>query len=138
MVKEIVIYLEDLNFISIFLRVLMEVIFGGIIGSGREREKRPAGLRTQMCIRDSMRAVYRNPKEVATKLKDLIDLYLEDLLSYEKLETTVVAMIKANDDRIYKNGFMPTKLIAAIGEERKVIVDKIAADNNLSLIHICR
>ena len=76
-----------------------------------------------------MRAVYRNPKELATKLKDLIDL--EDLLSYEKLETTVVAMIKANDDRIYKNGFMPTKLIAAIGEERKVIVDKIAADNNL-------
>ena len=78
-----------------------------------------------------MRAVYRNPKELATKLKDLIDLYLEDLLSYEKLETTVVAMIKANDDRIYKNGFMPTKLIATIGEERKVIVDKIAADNNL-------
>ena len=31
-----------------------------------------------------MRAVYRNPKELATKLKDLIDLYLEDLLSYEK------------------------------------------------------
>ena len=46
-------------------------------------------------------------------------------------ESTVVAMIKANDDRIYKNGFMPTKLIAAIGEERKAIVDKIAADNNL-------
>ena len=40
-------------------------------------------------------------------------------------------MIKANDDRIYKNGFMPTKLIAAIGEERKAIVDKIASDNDL-------
>ena len=50
-----------------------------------------------------MRAVYRNPKELATKLKDVIDLYLDDLLSYEKLESTVVAMIKANDDRIYKN-----------------------------------
>ena len=57
-----------------------------------------------------MRAVYRNPRELATKLKDVIDLYLEDLLSYEKLETTVVAMIKANDDRIYKNGFMTKKL----------------------------
>ena len=78
-----------------------------------------------------MRAVYRNPRELATKLKDVIDLYLEDLLSYEKLESTVVAMIKVNDDRIYKNGFMPTKLIAAIGEERKAIVDKIASDNNL-------
>ena len=67
-----------------------------------------------------MRAVYRNPKELATKLKDLIDLYLEDLLSYEKLETTVVAMIKANDDRIYKNGFIPTKLIAAIERKEKL------------------
>ena len=43
MVKEIVIYLEDLNFISIFLRVLMAVIFGGIIGYGREGEKRVEG-----------------------------------------------------------------------------------------------
>ena len=31
-----------------------------------------------------MRAVYRNPKELATKLKDVIDLYLEDLYQ-EKL-----------------------------------------------------
>ena len=36
-----------------------------------------------------MRAVYRNPKELATKLKDLIDLYLEDLLSYEKYNVFV-------------------------------------------------
>lgn len=78
-----------------------------------------------------MRLVYRNPKELATKLKDIVDLYLEDLLSYEKLEATVVSMIKANDDRIYKNGFMPTKLIAAIGEERKAILDKIVSNNNL-------
>ena len=69
-----------------------------------------------------MRAVYRNPKELATKLKDVIDLYLDDLLSYEKLESTVVAMIKANDDRIYKNGFMPTKLIAAIDRRRKIVL----------------
>lgn len=78
-----------------------------------------------------MRLVYRNPKELATKLKDIVDLYLEDLLPYEKLEVTVVSMIKANDDRIYKNGFMPTKLISAIGEERKAILDKIVSDNNL-------
>ncbi|MCE9656876.1 TIGR04540 family protein [Clostridium celatum] len=78
-----------------------------------------------------MRAVYRNPKELATKLKDLVDLYQDDLLAYEKLEATIVTMIKANDDRIYKNGFMPTKLISAIGEERKSIIDKIAQENNL-------
>ncbi|EKY26828.1 TIGR04540 family protein [Clostridium celatum] len=78
-----------------------------------------------------MRAVYRNPKELATKLKDLVDLYQDYLLAYEKLEATIVTMIKANDDRIYKNGFMPTKLISAIGEERKSIIDKIAQENNL-------
>lgn len=66
-----------------------------------------------------MRAVYRNPKELATKLKDLVDLYQDDLLAYEKLEATIVTMIKANDDRIYKNGFMPTKLISAIGKKEK-------------------
>ena len=42
-----------------------------------------------------MRAVYRNPKELATKLKDLVDLYQDDLLAYEKLEATIVTMIKA-------------------------------------------
>lgn len=78
-----------------------------------------------------MRAVYRNPRELATKVKDIVDLYLDDLISYEKLESTLVAMIKANDDRIYKNGFMPAKLIATIGEERKAIIDKVAVDNNL-------
>ena len=50
MVKEIVIYLEDLNFISIFLRVLMAVIFGGIIGYGREREKRQVLEHIYLCL----------------------------------------------------------------------------------------
>ncbi|MBQ5695144.1 MAG: MgtC/SapB family protein [Clostridium sp.] len=46
----IVTYLEELNFISIFIRVSMAVIFGGIIGYGRERERRPAGLRTHILV----------------------------------------------------------------------------------------
>lgn len=50
MINEMIIYLEDLNFISIFLRILMAVIFGGIIGYGREIEKRPAGLRTHILV----------------------------------------------------------------------------------------
>lgn len=33
-----------------------------------------------------MRKVYKNPKELATCLKDLVDLYFEDLMTYEKLE----------------------------------------------------
>ena len=73
-----------------------------------------------------MRAVYRNPKELASKLKDTVDEYLDDLLSYEKLEQKIIAIIKANGDRVYKDGHMPAKLIAVLGYERKEIIDKIA------------
>ena len=50
MIKDIALYLEDLNLVSIILRLTMAVIFGGIIGYGRERERRPAGLRTHILV----------------------------------------------------------------------------------------
>lgn len=50
MIKNIALYLEDLNLVSIILRLTMAVIFGGIIGYGRERERRPAGLRTHILV----------------------------------------------------------------------------------------
>lgn len=49
-IEKIIIYLRELNFISILLRLSLAVIFGGIIGVGREREKRPAGLRTHILV----------------------------------------------------------------------------------------
>ncbi|MPQ45069.1 TIGR04540 family protein [Clostridium tarantellae] len=73
-----------------------------------------------------MRAVYRNPKELATKIKDVVDAYQENLISYEKLEQTVLKMIEVNEDRVYKNGHMPVKLSNVLGEERVEIIDKIA------------
>lgn len=74
-----------------------------------------------------MRAVYRNPKELASKLKDTVDDYLDDILSYEKLEQKVAAIIKANGERVYKeDGNMPVKLSIVLGDERKEIIDKIA------------
>ena len=73
----------------------------------------------------SMRAVYRNPKELASKIKDLVDTYLEDMITEEKFEETIMGMIERNEDRVYKNGFMPSKLISVIGEERKAIIDKV-------------
>ncbi|GLC32789.1 TIGR04540 family protein [Clostridium omnivorum] len=73
-----------------------------------------------------MRAVYRNPRELAIKIKDVVDMYNEGLITYENLETTIIEMIKKNEDRVYKNGFMPTKLINVLGEERKAIIDEIA------------
>lgn len=74
-----------------------------------------------------MKAVYKNPKELGTKIKDLVDTYHEGLISYEKLEETIIIMIEKNEDRIYKNGFMPSNLISIIGEDRKEIIDEIAS-----------
>lgn len=73
-----------------------------------------------------MRLVYRNPKELASKVRDAVDLYQDNLISYDKLEQIIVGMIEKNEDRVYKNGFMPAKLISEIGEERKNIIDEIA------------
>jgi uncharacterized protein (TIGR04540 family) len=73
-----------------------------------------------------MKATYKNPKELATKLMDLVDTYRESLISYEEFEKTVTAIIEKNEDRVYKNGFMPTKLISIIGEDRKAIIDEVA------------
>ncbi len=72
-----------------------------------------------------MRAVYRNPKELATKVKDLVDAFREGIITQEKFEKVMIEMIEKNEDRIYKNGFMPAKLISVIGEERKAIIDEV-------------
>lgn len=77
-----------------------------------------------------MKAVYRNPKELAIIIKDLVDNYREGLISREKFEETITVMIGRNEDRIYKNGFMPTKLISVIGEDRKAIIDEVAEKIN--------
>jgi uncharacterized protein (TIGR04540 family) len=74
-----------------------------------------------------MKAVYKDPKELATKLVDLVDTYREELISYEEFERTVIKMIEKNQDRIYKNGFMPARLISIIGEDRKAIIDEVAS-----------
>lgn len=72
-----------------------------------------------------MRAVYRNPKELATCLKDLVDNYLEDLLSYENLESKVKKIVEANEDRVYKDNKISLKLYPYLGDERVQIIDKI-------------
>ncbi|MGL4849811.1 MAG: TIGR04540 family protein [Clostridium sp.] len=76
-----------------------------------------------------MKSVYKNPKELASCLKDLVDLYLDDLMTEEKLKLRVVKMIDANGDAIYdKEGHMPVKLQTVLGEERKAIIDNIHAE----------
>lgn len=72
-----------------------------------------------------MKAVYKNPKELATKLMDLVDTYRENLISHEEFEKTINLIIEKNEDKVYKNGFMPPKLISVIGEDRKEIIDEV-------------
>ena len=48
--KQIVLYLEDLNFLSVMVRLLLAVLFAGIIGIERGRKRRPAGFRTYIMV----------------------------------------------------------------------------------------
>jgi uncharacterized protein (TIGR04540 family) len=73
-----------------------------------------------------MKAVYKNPKELGTKLIDLVDNYSEGLITYEELHKVVTTIIEKNVNQVYKNGFMPTKLTSIIGEDRKAVIDEIA------------
>lgn len=77
-----------------------------------------------------MKAVYKNPRELATKLMDLVDTYREGLITQEKFEESVIAIIEKNEDRVYKNGFMPVKLISIIGEDRKAVIDEVSKKLN--------
>lgn len=43
-------YLRELNTASVFLRLTLAVLFGGIIGIDREHKRRPAGFRTYMLV----------------------------------------------------------------------------------------
>lgn len=78
-----------------------------------------------------MRVSYRNPKELATAVKDAIDTYLEDLMSYEDLEKKILRMIEANEERLIKNGNVDRRVALVIGEERVNIIKKIMEENNI-------
>jgi uncharacterized protein (TIGR04540 family) len=73
-----------------------------------------------------MRAVYKNPRELGTCLKDLVDLYLDGLMSYEKLTEKILKMVDVNE--VYKNGHIESKLLIVLGEDRKEIIDKIVEE----------
>jgi len=72
-----------------------------------------------------MRAVYRNPKELATCLKDIVDTYTDDLISYEKMEDRVMKIVDANMDSIYKEKSMSVKISNVLGEKRVEIINKV-------------
>lgn len=43
-------YLQELNTLSIFLRLFLAMLFGAVIGIDRSRKNRPAGFRTHMLV----------------------------------------------------------------------------------------
>ena len=72
-----------------------------------------------------MRAVYRNPKELATCLKDIVDTYTDDLISYEKMEDKIMKIVDANKDSIYKEKSMSVKIANVLGDKRVEIINKV-------------
>ena len=48
--QEVIGYLREFNFVSAFLRLLIAAVAGGVIGYGRSRQQRAAGLRTYILI----------------------------------------------------------------------------------------
>ncbi len=72
-----------------------------------------------------MRKVYKNPKELATCLKDLVDLYLDGLMTYEKLEEKILILVDANESEVYKHGKISSKISNIIDSSREDIINKI-------------
>ena len=72
-----------------------------------------------------MRAVYRNPKELATCLKDIVDTYTDDLISYEKMEDKIMKIVDANKDSIYKEKSMSVKIANVLGDKRVEVINKV-------------
>ena len=76
-----------------------------------------------------MRAVYKNPRELATCLKDIVDTYYDDLITYEKMKEWILIIVEANNDAIYKEKNMSVKIANVLGENRVDLIDEIVKNN---------
>ncbi len=76
-----------------------------------------------------MRAVYKNPRELATCLKDIVDNYYEDLITYDKMSEKIMKIVNANKESVYKEKSMSVKIANVLGESRVKIIDEIVAEN---------
>lgn len=75
-----------------------------------------------------MRKVYKDPKELGMCLKDLIDFYLDDVMTYEKLEEKITILVDANQDRVYKDGNISLKISNILGSSRVEVINKVFSD----------
>ncbi|MGL5868938.1 TIGR04540 family protein [Clostridium chrysemydis] len=65
-----------------------------------------------------MRKKYKNPKELATCLKDLVDLSLDGIMTFEKAQVKVQAIAEANKETVFNEGKVSYKIATVLGEER--------------------
>ena len=72
-----------------------------------------------------MRKVYKDPKELAACLKDLVDFYIDGVMTYEKLEEKITILVNANENRIYKDGNIALKISNILGVSRVDIINNI-------------
>ena len=77
-----------------------------------------------------MRAVYKNPRELATCLKDIVDTYDDGLISGEAMESKILKIVEANRDEVYKEKNMSVRISNVLGEYRTNIINEIVNKNN--------
>ncbi|MBU3154672.1 TIGR04540 family protein [Clostridium estertheticum] len=75
-----------------------------------------------------MRKIYKNPKELGTCLKDLVDFYLDDVIEYNKLKEKIIILANANEDKLSKEGSIPIKISNILGDSRVAIIKKILSE----------
>lgn len=90
---EIIAKFEQLNAFSVALRLLLSILFGGVIGWERQGNHHPAGLRTHIlvCI-GSMSILELNMKSYVDSNAVLVDLLKENCVlsaDYIKLQESL-------------------------------------------------
>lgn len=75
-----------------------------------------------------MRKVYKNPKELGSAVRDIVDLYRDDLMTYEELTKKIKVIAEYNEERLFKNGAVENKISNVLGEERLQIVNDILSE----------
>lgn len=77
-----------------------------------------------------MRTLYKNPKELGSCLRDMVDVYRDDLMTYEDLSERVMKIVKANEERLFKKGgSIEVKIANILGVEREEIIKEIVNNN---------
>jgi uncharacterized protein (TIGR04540 family) len=77
-----------------------------------------------------MRTIYKNPKELGACLRDIVDLYRDDLMTYDKLSDKVIKIVDSNVERFFKNGDVEIKIANILEEDRVAIIKDILEKNN--------